>query len=42
MNFPLSLEQQNVKIIAHRGLSSIFPENTLEAIEAALFSSDLV
>jgi glycerophosphoryl diester phosphodiesterase len=29
-------------VIAHRGYCSLFPENTLESIEAALYKSDLV
>lgn len=28
-------------VIAHRGLCSVFPENTMEAIIAALHSADL-
>lgn len=30
------------QVIAHRGYSSLFPENTMESIEAALQKSDLV
>ncbi len=30
------------QVIAHRGYCSLFPENTMESIEAALYKSDLV
>lgn len=33
---------QKPLIIAHRGYCSLFPENTIESIEAALFKCDLV
>lgn len=37
---PMAQPMRAHKIIAHRGLSSIFPENTKEAVIAALHCSD--
>lgn len=34
--------QCDIEVIAHRGLSSLFPENTKEAIVTALNFADLV
>lgn len=31
-----------MKVIAHRGLCSVFPENTMEAVISAFYCSDLV
>lgn len=39
--YPYAVEQSPL-VIAHRGYCSLFPENTLESIEAALYKSDLV
>jgi glycerophosphoryl diester phosphodiesterase len=32
----------NPLIIAHRGYSSLFPDNTMESIEAGLYKADYV
>ena len=34
-------ESNQIKVIAHRGLCNVFPENTIEAITAALHYCDL-
>ena len=36
------MNSKNPKVISHRGFCQIFPENTLQAIEAGLYTSDLV
>ena len=35
-------KEYNPLIIAHRGYSSLFPENTLEGLEAGLHKADYV